>query len=237
MSLKLQATKACRLTRGYGITFYLLFFSIGLMLSLPNLIAGSVLLSPAYIEKLGREYGPDAKRRLISWQQLITQLQLAPEHTKLEKVNAFFNRVRFIDDSQHWQQADYWATPVEFLISNGGDCEDFSIAKYFTLRELGVPDSKMSIAYVKAVEYNQAHMVLTYYSSPSAMPLVLDNLVGEIKPANQRPDLIHVYSFNGDNLWLSKKGRRAEVVGTSDRLGHWVKLRQRLENKTVNAVE
>lgn len=92
----------------------------------------------------------------------------------------------------------------------------------------------MSIAYVKALELNQAHMVLTYYDTPSSVPLVLDNLIADIKPASQRPDLLHVYSFNGDNLWLSKKGRRAQLVGTSERLGPWVKLQSRLENKHVN---
>ncbi|MDI3325956.1 transglutaminase-like cysteine peptidase [Pontibacterium granulatum] len=197
----------------------------------------SVRLSKAYIEKLGREYGPQAKLRLQSWQQLIKSIKRDSEAVKLRKVNDFFNQLRFVDDINHWKKEDYWATPVEFLITNGGDCEDFSIAKYYTLREVGVPDSKMSIAYVKAVEYNQAHMVLTYYKTPSAMPLVLDNLIPQIKPANKRPDLIHVYSFNGDNLWLSKKGRRAEIIGTSDRLEHWVKLRSRLENQTVNSVE
>jgi len=194
----------------------------------------SVKLSTAYINQLGDEYGATAKKRLIAWQNLITESADLPEKEKLTRVNNFFNQVRFLDDIVHWKQKDYWATPLEFLISNGGDCEDFSIAKYYTLRELGVQIDKMSIAYVKAIELNQAHMVLTYYETPSSVPLVLDNLIGDIKPASQRPDLLHVYSFNGDNLWLSKKGRRAQLVGTSERLGPWVKLQSRLENKHVN---
>ncbi|MFC6673580.1 transglutaminase-like cysteine peptidase [Marinobacterium aestuariivivens] len=117
---------------------------------------------------------------------------------------------------------------MEFLVSNGGDCEDFSIAKYYTLRELGVPIEKMSIAYVKALELNQAHMVLTYYEAPDRIPLVLDNLTPDISTADQRRDLQHVYSFNGDNLWLSKKGRRADLVGASDRLKPWVQVQSRI---------
>ncbi|WP_306460955.1 transglutaminase-like cysteine peptidase [Neptunomonas phycophila] len=194
----------------------------------------SVKLTTAYINQLGNEYGEEAKRRLIAWQNLIKESADLPEKEKLARVNNFFNQVRFLDDIDHWKQKDYWATPLEFLISNGGDCEDFSIAKYYTLRELGVDIDKMSIAYVKALELNQAHMVLTYYDTPSSVPLVLDNLIADIKPASQRPDLLHVYSFNGDNLWLSKKGRRAQLVGTSERLGPWVKLQSRLENKHVN---
>jgi predicted transglutaminase-like cysteine proteinase len=196
--------------------------------------AENIRLSKAEIEKLGKEYGVHAKRRLETWQSLLDELSNDSEEDNLERVNDFFNQVRFIDDIKHWKKKDYWATPVEFLITNGGDCEDFSIAKYYTLRELGVPDDKMSLAYVKALEYNQAHMVLTYYPSPKTTPLILDNINGTILPASKRPDLLHVYSFNGDKLWLSKMGRRTTLVGTSDRLKPWVKLQSRIENKDIN---
>ncbi|SMR68919.1 Predicted transglutaminase-like cysteine proteinase [Marinobacterium sediminicola] len=191
-------------------------------------------LDSKQIDQYRQLYGEDAAKRLTAWQNLLAEAAHLPESEKLETVNRFFNQVRFIDDRIHWGQEDYWATPVEFLITNGGDCEDFSIAKYYTLKALGVAEAKMSLAYVKSLELNQAHMVLTYYSSPSAMPVVLDNLIGEIRPANQRPDLLHVYTFNGDSLWLSKKGRRAELVGTSDRLKPWTSVQSRVENNRVN---
>ncbi|WP_420554168.1 transglutaminase-like cysteine peptidase [Neptuniibacter marinus] len=194
----------------------------------------SIRLSQADIEKLGKQYGAKAQRRLEIWQELLITLANESEQDKLEQVNDFFNQVRFLDDIKHWKKKDYWATPVEFLITNGGDCEDFSIAKYYTLKELGVPVEKMNLAYVKALEYNQAHMVLTYYPKQSAIPLVLDNINGTILPASKRPDLLHVYSFNGDKLWISKMGRRTTLVGTSDRLKPWVKLQSRIENKDIN---
>ncbi|MGH1463152.1 MAG: transglutaminase-like cysteine peptidase [Neptuniibacter sp.] len=196
--------------------------------------ADSIRLSKAEIEKLGQKYGELPKKRIQAWQNLLTELAPLDEKTKLVRVNSFFNQVRFIDDIKHWRKKDYWATPVEFLISNGGDCEDFSIAKYYTLKELGVPISKMNIAYVKALTYNQAHMVLTYYKTPKSTPLVLDNINKTILPANKRPDLAHVYSFNGDNLWLSKMGKRTTLVGTSDRLKPWVRLQSRVEKNQVN---
>lgn len=196
--------------------------------------ADSVRLSKAEIAKLGQKYGSAAQLRLEKWQELFVKLAPLDEKSKLEEVNNFFNQVRFIDDIIHWKKKDYWATPVEFLISNGGDCEDFSIAKYYTLKELGVPVKKMNIAYVKALSFNQAHMVLTYYSNPKSVPLVLDNINKKILPASKRPDLAHVYSFNGDNLWLSKMGRRTTLVGTSDRLKPWVRLQSRIESNEVN---
>ncbi len=218
-------------TRGPALVLLLLILALAASLTLLAADNTSIRLSEATINELGRTYGEPARRRLSAWQRLLTDLADADEQTKMREVNRFFNQIRFIDDIIHWKKTDYWATPVEFLVSNGGDCEDFSIAKYYTLRELGVPIEKMSIAYVKALELDQAHMVLTYYPEPDMVPLVLDNLIPDIKPASQRQDLLHVYSFNGDNLWLSKKGRRADLVGTSDQLKPWVQLQSRIEQQ------
>ena len=133
---------------------------------------------------------------------------------------------------------DYWATPVEFLATDGGDCEDFAIAKYFTLRALGVPTDRMRITYVKAITLNQAHMVLAYYPSPGAEPLVLDNLIGEIKPASQRTDLVPVYSFNGDNLWVAREMRgQGQYVGSSSRIGLWRGLLERMRESPAQGVD
>ena len=175
-----------------------------------------------------KEYGPDARKRLQAWVKLIQEDNSSTDMEKLEKVNIFFNRLRFVDDIIHWKQKDYWATPVELLASNGGDCEDFSIGKYFTLKILGVSEEKLNMTYVKALKLNQAHMVVTYYERPGAEPLVLDNLVKVIKPATQRKDLLPVYSFNGTSLWLAKQRGKGKMVGSSERLGHWKNLLERM---------
>lgn len=217
----------------YKLSMLLPVIIIISMIALPLIVQSEpgVNLSKSFIKQMGKKYGKRAQLRLNRWQKLIKDLRGANEQTKLKKVNDFFNKVRFLDDIKHWRKKDYWATPVEFLVTNGGDCEDFTIAKYYTLKALGVDMAKMSIAYVKALDYNQAHMVLTYYSSPRAEPVILDNLIPQIKKASKRKDLLHVYSFNGDNLWISKKGRRAKLVGSSDKLGPWVKLQQKLKTQ------
>jgi len=214
----------------YRCCLYILFAGLTLLATADQ----PLLLSDVRIESYRELYGEQAARRLTAWQNLIREGSQLSERDKLERVNRFFNQVRFLDDIVHWKREDYWATPVEFLISNGGDCEDFSIAKYYTLRAMGVPEQRLSLSYVKSLELNQAHMVLTYYPNPTAVPLVLDNLINQIRPASERPDLLHVYTFNGESLWLSKKGQRAELVGTSDRLKPWVQLQSRLENNRVN---
>ncbi|MCP4338090.1 MAG: sulfate adenylyltransferase [Desulfobulbaceae bacterium] len=180
------------------------------------------------LKSVESQYGDFAKRRLIAWQTLIRDDSSTSDIEKLEKTNIFFNQMQFIDDIIHWKKADYWATPVEFLSTGGGDCEDFSLAKYFTLKALGVAEGKLNMTYVKALQLNQAHMVVTYYATPDAVPLVLDNLVPEIQLATKRKDLLPVYSFNGLGLWLAKSRGKGQKVGSSDRLKRWQDLLSRM---------
>ncbi|MBU1138091.1 MAG: transglutaminase-like cysteine peptidase [Proteobacteria bacterium] len=192
------------------------------------LSAGDFTLDQSILNAAEKKYNHMAVKRLLAWQDLIRNNQSISETKKLEKVNHFFNSIDFVEDAIHWKQKDYWATPVEFIASDGGDCEDFSLAKYFTLKALGVSEKKLNLTYVKALELNQAHMVLTYYSSPAAEPLILDNLIQEIRPASQRKDLMPVYSFNGLGLWIAKERGQGQMVGSSDRLTKWQGVLQRM---------
>ena len=183
--------------------------------------AGLVDFSEAFLSSMARQWGRDAVPRLTVWQRLVrdnTAAGVAParvESTSLRQVNGFFNQVPYLTDQQHWRVEDYWATPAEMLGSFGGDCEDYSISKYLSLREMGVPIEKLRITYVRALSVNESHMVLAYYPTPDAEPLILDNLNGTILPASQRPDLEPVYSFNDDDLWVqggaSRKGGASNV--------------------------
>lgn len=203
-----------------------------LLASLAALAQEIVGITETQIAKLAAQFGPVAKTRLTGWRDLLNnpKYKKLSEPEKIELVNNYMNLTQFIDDLKHWGKEDYWATPLEFLSTDGGDCEDFSIAKYFTLRALGVPDEKLRITYVKeTVIYNQAHMVLAYFPSPDAEPVVLDNINPTILPASRRTDLIPVYSFNGSGLWLAKEqSGRGQSVGGSDRIGHWRDLQARL---------
>jgi predicted transglutaminase-like cysteine proteinase len=175
-------------------------------------------------------YGPlgEGRARLNDWQRLLQEQAGADELEQLKAVNRFFNlRLRFRDDIAIWRVQDYWATPVEALWRGAGDCEDYALAKYFSLRQLGVPSDKLRITYVKAVRLNQAHMVLTYYAHPLAMPLVLDNLIDAIEPASQRSDLVPVYSFNAEGLWLPGAGG-GKQVGDSKKLSRWQDLLKKM---------
>lgn len=203
---------------------------LALVLGAPSLAFSSALVdfSPELLQRVEAKWGANAAKRLQALRNLVEQNQDMDEQDKLKLVNDFFNLVPYYTDMEHWGVEDYWATPFEKLTTFGGDCEDYSIAKYFTLRELGVDDGKMRITYVKALDWDQAHMVLTYAPNPRTIPLVLDNLIGEIKPANLRKDLVPVYSFNVQGLWLAKERGSGQYVGGSDRIGQWSDLLARL---------
>jgi predicted transglutaminase-like cysteine proteinase len=190
-----------------------------------------LVISDKLLARVETTYGVSARVRVDDWSKLLARTDLPDDMSKVEVVNRFFNKMRFIDDIKHWGVNDYWATPIEFLGSNGGDCEDFSIAKYFTLRYLGVPEEKLRMVYVKALKLNQAHMVVAYLPTPDAEPLILDNLVPTVRKASTRRDLKPVYSFNGDGLWLAKeRGLGKTPAGKADKLSLWTQLQRRLQS-------
>ena len=176
-------------------------------------------------------YGPlgEGQQRIDAWQHLLATQKQVPEREQLKVVNLFFNKnMRYVEDIDLWGQVDYWETPIQGLWKGAGDCEDYAIAKYFSLRHLGVSSDKLRITYVKALRQNRAHMVLTYYSTADAMPLVLDSLEDTIRPASERTDLLPVYSFNAEGLWLpGAKGNKR--VGDTKRLSRWQDVLKKMQ--------
>jgi predicted transglutaminase-like cysteine proteinase len=187
-----------------------------------------------WVNAVVKTYGARAGKRTETWRAEMADFKNLSTKEKLVGVNDFFNQLNFVNDINLWGKNDYWATPLEFIGSNAGDCEDFTIAKYFSLLELGVSDKKLRLVYVKAIELNQFHMVLAYYDKPSSIPVLLDNINPVIKPASQRPDLLPIYSFNGKNLWLMKEKASGQLAGNSSRLSLWNDLRSRNKSLKLN---
>jgi predicted transglutaminase-like cysteine proteinase len=151
--------------------------------------------------------GPRALASVRLLQPLMRDLTALDEATRLARVNEFFNR-RIVarEDHEVWGLVDHWASPLETLDKGEGDCEDYAVAKYFTLLATGMPVQRLRLVYVQAQQGGPggpsiAHMVLAYYASPAAEPLILDSLITELRPAGRRPDLRPVFSFNGEGLW------------------------------------
>ena len=162
-------------------------------------------LSSAYVYKsrlaeLEKRYGHFAAMRFKYLDELVDSLRNADVRTKLEEVNDFWNGVRYAPDRRVWGKKDYWATPFEFLLKDRGDCEDYVIAKYFTLKALGVDPSRLYFVYVRVRGNRTPHMVLAYYPDSKSEPLILDSINLRIFPASRRRDIAPVYTFNGDLL-------------------------------------
>ncbi|MGQ0622039.1 MAG: transglutaminase-like cysteine peptidase [Panacagrimonas sp.] len=180
-------------------------------------------------------YGEHGVRVAADWLHLLDQARSQPVSVQMSRINEFFNsRTTFASDVDVWQQADWWATPLDTLARGRGDCEDFAIAKYVSLMALGVAQNRLRLIYVRAnldgsmPGTSQAHMVLGYYADPNGEPQILDNLVGSIERASARPDLTPVFSFNGEGLWAG--GVKAQSDPTA-RLSRWRDLLVRLKNE------
>ena len=179
-----------------------------------------------------QKYGSKAEKRVKIWDNLVESAKGKKTLQKLKLVNDFFNTIPYRLDKKHWGKKDYWATPFEFMGTGAGDCEDYAIAKYYTLRKLGIPENKLRITYVKYLKkrskFEQAHMVLTYYHKQNSTPVVLDNINKKLKLASKRKDLKPIYSFNAQGLWKAKnKGKSSQRVGKNN-LKSWKNLVSRI---------
>jgi len=179
-------------------------------------------------------YGNLAADSVSRWRHLLDASYSLPEQEKLQRINKFFNlHVYYDEDKKIWQKADYWATPLETLARARGDCEDFTIAKYISLRLLDIPANKLKLTYVNLYPVigdnseKQAHMVLAYYPDEQSDPLILDNLQGKILPASKRPELKPVFSFNDSTMWIN--GQQSDVKPQL-RLSRWRDVLNRMHD-------
>jgi predicted transglutaminase-like cysteine proteinase len=222
------------LRAGAGIATLVLALASGLCVAAAEL-GFTLAVTPGLIASMVTRFSVVARPRIAEWVDFARVQQTGrapaaqrpPESGQLQSVNSFVNAVPWFDDLEHWGQVDYWATPAETFASHGGDCEDFAIAKYFLLKELGVPIERLRITYVRAVKINQPHMVLAYYASPGGEPLILDNLDGRVRPASERGDLVPVYSFNDEDVVIIQGNRK----GSSMQIRAWQGLIDRLQKE------
>ncbi|MFH7566530.1 transglutaminase-like cysteine peptidase [Oceanimonas smirnovii] len=173
------------------------------------------------------------------WESMLNDISALPEQERLSRVNRFFHRhLRYQLDQDLWGQEDYWATPVETLGRGLGDCEDYAIAQYLSLRMAGISDDRLRLIYVRAKiggprsSISQAHMVLGYYATPSSDPLLLDSLTSNILAGSQRTDLTPVFSFNSEGLWTP--GAVSSAANPVARLSRWRQVLEKIRQEGVS---
>jgi predicted transglutaminase-like cysteine proteinase len=223
--LKVESINAENMYLNKTLSLFLVLLMM--LVGLASAFDGSKLQS-----SLIAKYGSGAVSNFTAWQSMMDVVKDKSSDDKIKRVNEFFNRrITWGDDQAIWSQLDYWATPIDTLGRGMGDCEDFAIAKYYTLVNLGIPVAKLRLVYVKAKNGNgtsggeQAHMVLAYYPSPESEPMIMDNMITDIRPASRRPDLMPVFSFNSEGIYTGAGGQAGQAENT--RLSKWQDLLQR----------
>jgi predicted transglutaminase-like cysteine proteinase len=138
-------------------------------------------------------------RETRAWLRALARLEGQPLDRQVEAVNAIVNAGRWVSDEDNYGSSDLWATPGQFL-ARGGDCEDYAVAKFFSLARLGVAPERMRILVVHDAGRDLVHAVLALATERGM--LVLDNLNPEVLPFERVPHYRPLYSVNLDNLWL-----------------------------------
>jgi predicted transglutaminase-like cysteine proteinase len=135
---------------------------------------------------------------LQEWASFITSVQGLDQRSQIERVNRYINAIDYIEDPDNWGAEDYWATPAQFF-ARSGDCEDYAIAKYMTLRSLGFPIESMRIVVLMDTNLGIGHAVLAVYTQSDV--LVLDNQIDQVVSQSSIHHYQPVYSLNELSWW------------------------------------
>jgi predicted transglutaminase-like cysteine proteinase len=130
---------------------------------------------------------------LQDWLAFLRTVQEEPSKVQLDRVNRHMNRYPYVQDIVNWGVQDYWATPGEFFRVSG-DCEDYAIAKYYSLRKIGVPAEKMHIVVVHDLNLRLFHAILVI--SQDERRFVLDNQIEQVVPIEAILHYRPVYAVN-----------------------------------------
>jgi len=201
---------------------------IGFIVSLHSHVA-AFEVSEKLLDKIREQHGAIAEKRLRNWKKMVVHSDARMDVEKLTLVNEFINRAHRVNDTDSWHKTDARADPLEFLVNHSGDGQDFTVAKLFTLHQMGVDLAKMRIGYVKSNGLNRPHTVLAYFSSPTSEPLILDNIERRIKPSTARKDLEPIYLFDPRDVLIAAGGSGELPAEKSNHIVKWQNLLPNLE--------
>jgi predicted transglutaminase-like cysteine proteinase len=143
------------------------------------------------------------------WLQLLGSLAGAPELEQVRAVHGFVNRWAYRSDLPNHGRSDLWAAPVEFF-ARSGDCEDYAIAKYVSLRRLGFAPERLRLVVLEDTARGIAHAVLAVYLGGEIW--ILDNLADEPLPQARLPHYVPYYSLNEAGRWVHAPLRRPAIA-------------------------
>ena len=145
---------------------------------------------------------PQGNQQLMMLRSKLSKYKSMSLKDKVVAVNTLLNARPYVEDTRNYGKTDYWATPVEFL-QRGGDCEDYAIAKYASLRALGVPADQMRVAIVLDKQLGIHHAILIVYDQ-NRKAYVLDNQSRTVRDLSTVTRYKPIYSINQQSWWLHK---------------------------------
>lgn len=129
---------------------------------------------------------------------VLDRLATQDRRTQVNEINRLFNRRPYVSDVEQFNLPDKWQSPLD-LLEGGGDCEDFAIAKYFALRQLGVPDDDLRIVVAQEPTSGSGHAFLAV--ALEGREMILDYDVS--RPVRQTLTPVRPrYAFNASKRWL-----------------------------------
>lgn len=143
---------------------------------------------------------------ILDWKKMLGKLKGRPIDMQLAAINDWSNAHPYVEDMVNWGVEDYWETPYEFMEVDG-DCEDYAISKYYSLRALGIPATRLRVIIVQDLNLGGIiHAILGVYNDGQL--LILDNQVSRVIPALKIYHYRPVYGINENRWWayFPKKG-------------------------------
>lgn len=143
------------------------------------------------------------------WGKFLKSLKGRDKFTQMRAVNARMNKAKYVTDKTNWGRKDYWATPGEFM-NRFGDCEDFAIVKYLSLRLLGFKERELRVVAVKDLNLKVGHAVLIVKlrnpKTKENVDYLLDNQIARVVKARTVRHYEPVFSINKNFWWRHRKG-------------------------------
>ncbi|MGI9508622.1 MAG: transglutaminase-like cysteine peptidase [Geminicoccaceae bacterium] len=156
-------------------------------------VLGEIERETTVYQRCNDPESPCAPRALLAWQSMIKSQRGADPLAQLRAVNGFVNRWQPRTDKENYETVDYWASPLTFL-NRSGDCEDYAIMKYVSLRELGFAPERLRLVVVRDLLRDLAHAVLAVQVEDEVY--ILDNLFQAVLPQHRVSQYLPYYSVN-----------------------------------------
>lgn len=182
--------------------FTLLIFS--------NLFSNDFYLNPYFENKL--EKGSKSYIIIKDYVRFMNTLSNLSQKQKIEKVNSYINQIVPSYDAYNYKDEEHWANIFEFLSRGSGDCEDYVIAKKYSLEMLGISSKDMYFSAVKEKYIGGDHMVLSLHVDKQKTPIILDNLSTKILAIDKRIDLEIRFLFNETGFYKLKEYKHLEKI-------------------------